>query len=276
MGTLSRNTLWGEGGAARTPHATTTAIWNSSPGVRSASVPRGDDGDSPGSFGADSENEGEGANGGVGKASGGSGGGGLLLVDPGLPGEVLDARMFERMGKRLSDVTDVFLTSFRPAHRGALGGAMGGGMAGGDSGGGRLDHARWWIGEREREMVGGELLKRYEMEDDSDVKDILAGEIDLLKRCKVAEDNVFGEVDLFPLYGFTPGLCGLVLPLTTQTVVVAGDAVATIDHLHAGRILEGAWDVDAATESLKEVIEIADWVIPGHDNLTNNPVRRPF
>ena len=39
----------------------------------------------------------------------------VMLVDPGLPGEILGARLGERANLRPSDVTHVFLTCFRPA-----------------------------------------------------------------------------------------------------------------------------------------------------------------
>src|SRR5438128_895285 len=43
-----------------------------------------------------------------------------ILVDPGLPAAALGARLFERTGLRPEQVDTVFLTNFRPAHRGGL------------------------------------------------------------------------------------------------------------------------------------------------------------
>jgi len=43
-----------------------------------------------------------------------------------------------------------------------------------------------------------------------------------------------------------------------------------------GRILRGAWDAEQAKESLKEAVEIADVIIPGHDNTLLNPTKRYF
>src|SRR5215207_10519992 len=43
-----------------------------------------------------------------------------ILVDPGLPPQALGARLFERTGLRPEQIDTVFLTNFRPAHRGAL------------------------------------------------------------------------------------------------------------------------------------------------------------
>src|SRR5829696_5319026 len=48
-----------------------------------------------------------------------------ILVDPGLPAQVLAARLEERAGVKPSDITHVFLTSFNPeTRRGLAGGAF--------------------------------------------------------------------------------------------------------------------------------------------------------
>jgi len=56
-----------------------------------------------------------------------------------------------------------------------------------------------------------------------------------------------------------------------STVLIAGDAVATQDHFLAGQVLPDAQDIRAAQESLQEVYEIADLIVPGHDNVFQNP-----
>ena len=66
LGTLASNTLWEEGGMARTPHATTTLITAESC---------------------------------------------RILVNPGLPAQVLHARMGERTPVQPDDITHVFMTS---------------------------------------------------------------------------------------------------------------------------------------------------------------------
>lgn len=188
-------------------------------------------------------------------------GGRVILVDPALPGPVLASRLGERSGLPPERVTDVFLTNFRPAHRGGL-----------DA----FAHAHWWIGQVERETVGVELVRRFEDEEDESVRDLLRKEIALLQRCEAAADSLAEHVDLFPLPGFTPGTCGLLLALPGVTGLIASDAVATAEHLLQGQVLRGAYDIHQAAESFREAIEIADWIIPGHDNLVPNPTRRPF
>ena len=184
-----------------------------------------------------------------------------ILVDPGLPPQIIAARLFERSGLMPAAITDVFLTHFRPAHRAGLG---------------AFEGARWWIGELERETVGRELVLRFESEMDDGLRSMLKDEIALLKRIQPAPDSLAEHVDLFPLPGYTPGTCGLLLPLATATVLIASDAVATAEHMERGQVLAGAYDIKQAQESLREAIEIADWIIPGHDNIVPNLTRRTF
>lgn len=184
-----------------------------------------------------------------------------ILVDPGLPPEVINARLGERAGLAASDITDVFLTNFRPAHRWGL-------LA--------FPDAKWLIAEPEREAVGNLLVQQFQDAEDDATKDTLRQEIALLKRFVAAPDQIAPKVDLFPLPGYTPGSCGLLLPLTSTTILIAGDAVATKEHLEKGRVQRSAFDIEQARESLAEAIEIADVIIPGHDNMLINPTRRPM
>ena len=186
-------------------------------------------------------------------------GGRRILVDPGLPPQVVAARLGERAGLMPEDVSDVFLTTFRPAHRAGLA---------------AFQSARWLIAEAERESVGVSLVHAFESETDEAAKETIRREIALLQRFAAAEDRIAEAVDLFPLPGFTPGTCGLLLVEPTRTTLLAGDAVATREHLEQGRVLRGAADVEQARESLGEAIEIADVIVPGHDNLVLNPTRR--
>ncbi|MEM9883699.1 MAG: MBL fold metallo-hydrolase [Planctomycetota bacterium] len=183
----------------------------------------------------------------------------VILVDPALPAQVLVARLGERSGLRAEDVTDVFLTNFRPAHRAGL-------DAFGD--------AKWWVAENERERIGRSLIARIEQEEDHAVRRILEAEVALLQRCAAAPDRLAPNVDIFPSPGFTPGTCGLLLSHPNRTTLIAGDAVATGEHLERGQVLRGAFDIEKAQQSLVEALEIADVVVPGHDNVVLNPARR--
>ena len=186
----------------------------------------------------------------------------IILVDPGLPAQIIGARLEERAGIKLKDITDVFLTNFRPSHRWGLNG---------------LERANWYISEAEREAMGLHLVEQFQHEEkESDSWEIIKRDIALLQQCKPAPDQLAKGVDLFPSYGFTPGTCGLLLAMPTHTVVVAGDAVATQEHLEQGRVLRGAYDAQTAKDSLFEIVEIADLIIPGHDNIQVNRSRRQY
>jgi len=184
----------------------------------------------------------------------------VILVDPGLPPQIIAARLKERSGLDPLAVTDVFLTNFRPAHRRGL-------LA--------FNNADWYISEMEREAIGAYLIEQLDQEHSPDTREILEQEVALLKRCKPAPDRLASQVDLFPLPGFSAGTCGLLLNHINSTTLVAGDAVATVEHLEQGRVLKGSYDAAQARDSFLEAIEIADVVIPGHDNLLLNPSRRP-
>ncbi len=185
----------------------------------------------------------------------------VILVDPGLPAQVIVARLAERSGLGPEDVTDVFLTCFRPAHRWGITG---------------FPKARWLIAEAEREQVGTALIDRLKREEDDETRKLIEQDVAVLKKSEAAPDKLAKHVDLFPLPGYTPGCCGLLLSHPNATTLIAGDAIATAEHLEQGRVLRGAFDVNQAQESFVEAIEIADVIVPGHDNLLPNPTRRRF
>lgn len=191
-----------------------------------------------------------------------------ILVDPGLPGAALVARLEERAGIGAREVTHVFLTSFNPeARRGLL----------------AFEGATWWISEAERETIGRELVGRLreaaEQEDEA-VREALELEVAILRRCQPCPDTLASHkgqrVDLFPLPGVTPGLSGLLVPHRDRTTLVCGDAVATQEHLEQGQVVTPAFDVEAARRSFAEAVEIADVLIPGRDNTLLAPGKRLF
>lgn len=224
IGTLAANPLWGERGAARTGHATTTLI---------------------------------------------TAGDRRILVDPSLPAQALVARLGERARVEPRDITDVFLTSFQPDVRRALP---------------VFDGAAWHIHGEEREAVGVAMAQRLksmaqrdeEAEEQADLARVLTADVAILQRCRPAPDSLADGVDLFPLPGVTPGMCGLLLAGARHTTLICGDAVPTIEHVEQGKVLPMAVDVDRAKESFKDAIEIADLLILGRDNLVVNPTKRPF
>lgn len=187
-----------------------------------------------------------------------------ILVDPGLPPQVVAARLLERAGLRPADVTHVFLTSFRPeVCRGIL----------------AFEKATWWVSHDEREAVGVPLvgsLQKAAAEGEDELKAALERDVAILRKCEAAPDHLAEGVDLFPLPGVTPGMAGLLVSTPRATTVVCGDAVPTVEHLERGMVLSSAIDVMRARESFAEAVEIADYLVLGRDNITPNPVKRPF
>ncbi len=185
-----------------------------------------------------------------------------ILIDPSLPGQILLDRLQERSGLEPGEVTDVFLSSFRPESRRGL--AL-------------FEDARWLISERERESVGVGLVEAYQKAEEAEDEDLavtIREEIAILRRFEAAPDALAENVDLFPLPGVTPGLSGLLVAMPQWTIMIASDAVPTIEHLEAGQVLQTSADIQAAQESLREVVEIADLVVPGRDGLIPNPLRQ--
>ena len=183
----------------------------------------------------------------------------ILLVDPSLPAQIMNARLQERWGFGLEVVTHVFLTSFDPDRRRTLEG---------------LGHTTWLMHESEiqsaAQAIGDELQRA---EGDDALTMLLEQHRDLLGEFEPAADKVLSGVDLFPLPGYTPGSCGLLLPTPKRTILICGDTVATNEHLTQGSVLSICANIEMAQESFKECVEIADVIVPGRDNVVLNPVR---
>ena len=101
----------------------------------------------------------------------------------------------------------------------------------------------------------------------------LEKQINLLENFEGPEDCLMEGVDLFPLPGYTAGTCGLLLPTPKMTIVLAGDAVPTSEHLERCLVLQECQNIEIAQESMKECLEIADVIIPGRDNILLSPIR---
>ncbi|MBM4007579.1 MAG: MBL fold metallo-hydrolase [Planctomycetes bacterium] len=185
-----------------------------------------------------------------------------ILVDPSLPAQALVPRLAERSGKTPKDITHVFLTSFHPMRRRGIG---------------AFPEATVLVGAAEIAGVRAQLRERLEQarqHDDEDLLRMLREELTMLESCEEAPDRLAEGVDLFPLPGVSPGSAGILVPNPGSTLLIAGDAVATVEHLEEGKVIAPCFDVQQARESLSEAVEIADLIVPGRDNLCANPVRR--
>jgi glyoxylase-like metal-dependent hydrolase (beta-lactamase superfamily II) len=186
-----------------------------------------------------------------------------ILVDPSLPPDHLRQRLDERTGEAPESITHVFLTDLRPDRRRGLS---------------LFPEAEWLVGEVERDAYRAAIReKMIELDDeeelDPDTERLLEEEERLVTRFGAAPDQIAEGVDLFPLPGVTPGLCGLLMPMPRTTVLVCGDAIATVEHLEQGVVLPHVVDLEKAKESFKEAVEIADLLVLGRDNLIPNPIR---
>ncbi|MCY2925217.1 MAG: MBL fold metallo-hydrolase [Planctomycetota bacterium] len=181
-----------------------------------------------------------------------------ILVDPGLPGQILAARYNERTGGRLEDVTDVFCTTLRPAHRRGLE---------------AMPHAKWWCGETELESYAQHLEALAESAGRLAGEDAgaIGEERKLIGRFLGAPEKFDEMVGLYPLAGPSVGSAGLLLTPPARTILIAGDAALTIEHVERGQAWEGCADAEAAMESLQDMLEVADLIVCGHDNVMLAP-----
>lgn len=183
-------------------------------------------------------------------------GGTTILVDPSLPAELLRARLDERLGIGPDAVDVVFLTTFRPVHRRGLT---------------LFERASWLMHEPEIEGMREHLEAMSARLDgteggEDDVGRLVADELALLKRFSPASDKLTGAVHLYPLVGASRGSAGLLLAVSSRTILIAGDAVLTQDHYESGQVFEQSVDVESARSALRDVMEVADEIVPGHDN----------
>ncbi len=177
-----------------------------------------------------------------------------ILVDPSLPAQALAARFNERTGRDIQDVTDVFCTTLRPVHRRSIN---------------AFEHAEWWTSEMELDNYGRHLEdlskdpSRLREEEAHQVRD----EQQLLEKFKPAKEKLTPQVNVFALPGPSAGSAGLLLTPPNRTAVIAGDAAITADHVLRGQVWSGCADTQAAMRSLGDILELAEIIIPGHDNV---------
>ncbi len=176
-----------------------------------------------------------------------------ILVDPSLPPELMAHRLDERSGMKPSQIDVVFLTSFSPAHRRGLT---------------LFEKSDWFMSEVERDTVraaidgvlgGGSGVEGVSYDE-------IQAEVELIGRIKDAPERFTPDVGFFPSYGASPGNAALLIS-AARTIIVAGDAIVTRDYLDQGRVWDRSTDPAKAKESFSEIVEIADAIVPGHDNI---------
>ena len=162
-----------------------------------------------------------------------------LLVDPGWPADVLRAALHYRSGLEPRAVTHVFLTHLDPSHFLGIG---------------LFQEAKWWAYDEEIRYADAEWPPE-------------APGRKVLAHLAPAPEKFAPGIDLYPTFGHTPGHASVLVYTATSSTVIAGDAVLTREHFERGDLGEGPWDLEKAKVSFQDIAEIADLIVPGHDNL---------
>jgi glyoxylase-like metal-dependent hydrolase (beta-lactamase superfamily II) len=163
----------------------------------------------------------------------------VMVVDPGWPAEVLRASLYYRSGLDPKDVTHVFCTHLDAAH---IAGMV------------LFEKAQWYVYEEELTYADAEWPA------DAPARTVL-------ERLTAAPEKFAPGVDLYPTFGHTPGHASIIVYSPMNTMVITGDAVLTRDHFEHGDLGDGPWDLEKAKTSFQDIAEIADLIIPGHDNI---------
>lgn len=187
-----------------------------------------------------------------------------ILVDPGLPDQALLQRLDERTGLMPDQIDVVFLTNFRPVHRRGLGAFPKATWLMHEA---EITAIRDHLGQLSASMKGAGPVGAAPPPAQRDVADLVAQERSLLDRIESAPEKLTRYAHLFPSIGVTPGSAGLLLTAASRTVAILGDAVISRDYFEAGRVFEQVYDLEAAQESFRDAMEIADVIVPGHDNV---------
>jgi glyoxylase-like metal-dependent hydrolase (beta-lactamase superfamily II) len=178
-----------------------------------------------------------------------------MIVDPGLPPQVIAAKLSERCPLAPEQITHVFLTSFQDDTIRGLG---------------AFPNATWLAFENEIDAaivaLNEQLAVASQHPEDGGVEPIET-RLQILDHLRPAEDSIAPGIDIFPVAGVTPGTCGLLLAQPRKTILITGDAVATREHLANAQVLPTCWNRELAQDSFAEAIQIADIIIPGRDNL---------
>lgn len=165
-----------------------------------------------------------------------------IIVDPSCPPEEMIHVLDQRTGLKTEQITDVFLTHFHGDHRFGIE---------------AFPNARWFMAEREIENCRGQCPP--------DSPERL-----LLNRLTPVDRSLAPGIQIIHTPGHCAGHSSLVFTSEGLTVVVAGDAAMTRDFFLARDYYFNTSDPDAAVKSIDVIANIADIVVPGHDNYFMN------
>lgn len=155
-----------------------------------------------------------------------------LLVDPSLKEETaMAAELYRRTGKRLADVDTVFITHAHGDHHYGLK---------------HFPHARWLAAPPVAELLN---------QSDNYAKTIAS-----------VANPLLGAIEIIHTPGHTYHHYSLRFDYEGQSVVIAADAAVTRDYWDDRQGYFNSEDFAAATASMETLAQIADIIVPGHDN----------
>jgi len=161
-----------------------------------------------------------------------TGNGFRLLVDPSMASPDSMAReLNRRTGLNLDDITAIFITHEHADHVAGLA---------------HFPKPPWYSSAQTAEVLnqGSRFPKRIE----------------------AAPKTLFDAVAVVPTPGHTRGHHSLRFQCDGKRIVVAGDAVATLDFWRDRRSFYNAVDPEQGSRTMDAIAKMADIVAPGHDN----------
>ncbi len=176
-----------------------------------------------------------------------------IIVDPALPPEILSQRLDERTGLEPSQIDTVFLTNFCPVHRRGLE---------------LFAQATWLMHADEIEAMRDFLegVCTGAAARGESVDELVDLEFKILENVQAAPDELAEQIHLFPTPGVTPGAASLLVLDDDRTTAVAGDAIINKEYFAHRQAFEQHSDAAQAVQAVAELVEIADRIIPGHDD----------
>jgi len=155
-----------------------------------------------------------------------------LLIDPSLQEEeTMATELFRRAGKQITDVDTVFITHAHGDHHYGLK---------------HFPHARWLAAAA--------------------VAEVLNQSGNYTKTIAPAANPLLGEIDILHTPGHTLHHYSLCFPWQGKQVVIAADAAVTRDYWHDRQGYFNSEDFAAASASMDALANVADIIVPGHDN----------
>lgn len=163
-----------------------------------------------------------------------------IIVDPSLKdSKEMAYELKRRTGLSLDDIDVVFVTHEHGDHHAGIS---------------NFPNAKWLASP-----IAAEIINR---------------ENDYIKKVEPAGTKIFDCLDVVPAPGHTPGTSGLRFDYNGLSIFVAGDAVATKDFWDDNRMYFKALDIEESLKTYKKIENMANIVIPGHDNYFYVDIRK--